>query len=77
VVVVDAGWISLARFWKWFGLVWDGWEWLETVTPLMGGELGEQVGNKSNQGGLGGLGGFQDCCQVDLYGVLFGIWGGD
>jgi hypothetical protein len=52
--VVDAGWIGLARFWKWFGLVWDGWEWLETVTPLMGGELGEQVGNKSNQGGLGG-----------------------
>lgn len=47
----DGGWIGLARFWKWFGMVW---EWLELVIPVMGGELGEQVGNKSNQGGLGG-----------------------
>ena len=49
--MVDAGWCGLARFWNgWLGK----WEWLETVTPLMGGELGEQGVNKSNQGGLGG-----------------------
>ena len=43
-------WFSQILEWEWLGKL----GWLETVTPLMGGELGEQGVNKSNQGGLGG-----------------------
>jgi hypothetical protein len=43
---------------EWFSqileMVWDGLGWMELVIPVMGGELGEQGVNKSNQGGLGG-----------------------
>jgi len=31
VKVVDAGWIGLARFWKWFGMVWVGLGWMGMV----------------------------------------------
>jgi hypothetical protein len=63
------GWFSQILEWEWLGKL----GWLETVTPVMGGELGEQVGNQSNQGGLGGCSGFPVVVRIRYDGFLLGF----
>jgi hypothetical protein len=79
------GWCWLV----WLSRIWDGEDEVDDVIEPT--NRYEKDGNKSVDGlwtggeqvlevgvyGLGGLNGFQKCRQVDLYGVLFGIWGGD
>jgi hypothetical protein len=69
VVITLVGWFSEILEWEWLGKL----GWLETVTPVMGGELSEQVGNQFNVGGLGGCSGFQNVVRIQYDGFCLGF----